>query len=242
MNVYLLTYKAYGNRSILIEWPPEIDKNILSDLLNFKKLLLQNYVKVNVEIINAYNSLTILYDDTIENVYDEILVLKSLHQGDKTNFIAKKRRWEIPVCYDTKFGLDLEKISQSKKRPVEQIIEVHSAPIYTNYFIGFLPGFLYLGGLPESLHMERKSSPRPSIPKGAVGIGGQQTGIYPSKSPGGWQIIGNSPLEFFDINEKAPCFVNSGDEVVFKSITLEEYCSIKEDVEKGVYKPKSIQV
>lgn len=242
MSVYLLTYKAYGNHSILIEWPPEIDKNILSDLLNFKKSIFQKYIKVNIEIINAYNSITILYDSTIENIYNEILALKSLYQAQKITISKKKIRWEIPVCYDRKFGLDLEEIGQFKKLTDEQVIEAHSAPIYTNYFIGFLPGFLYLGGLPKSLHMERKANPRLSISKGAVGIGGQQTGVYPSKSPGGWQIIGNSPLEFFNLNEKAPCYVNPGDEVVFKSIKLEEYYSLKEIVENGDYKPKSIQV
>ena len=95
------------------------------------------------------------------------------------------------------FGIDLDEIAQKKKLSIDEIIELHTTPKYQVFSIGFLPGFLYLGGLDKRLHFDRKSVPRLAVKKGAVGIGGMQTGIYPKTSPGGWHIIGNSPVIFF---------------------------------------------
>ena len=143
--------------------------------------------------------------------------------------------WKIPVCYDAVFGIDLKTISEEKNLPIEAIVKHHSQTIYTVYFIGFLPGFLYLGGLNETLYMPRKSTPRLKIEKGAVAIGGSQTGVYPSDSPGGWNIIGNSPIEFFNPKLKTPCFAKAGDHIIFQPISLSAYKNIKILVEAGVY-------
>src|SRR5690606_12317203 len=157
---------------------------------------------------NTYASLLIFYHAIIEDVYSEVLGIKLLLEG--ANIVKKTASdiFHIPICYDPKFAIDLDLISQSKNIGVDKIITLHSAPIYTVYFIGFLPGFLYLGGLDEGLHISRKSSPRNRIEKGAVGIGENQTGIYPKSSPGGWQIIGNSPIEIFDKNSSPPCLIS----------------------------------
>lgn len=223
---YNLTYKPFGNRAILIEWPQKIDENILKDTLNFKKIILKNYTKVKVEVINTYNSLTILYDTTIENIYSEFLALKSLYEGQNTQKKLETKLWRIPVCYDQKFGIDLEEISSAKKLSKSEIIRLHSGQEYKVFFIGFLPGFLYLGGLPKELHFPRKENPRISVEKGALGIGGSQTGIYPQQSSGGWNIIGNSPISFFDRKKEQPCFAKAGDVIQFIPISLERYHEI----------------
>ena len=152
---------------------------------------------------------------------------------------VKSVLWKIPVCYDAVFGIDLEAISKEKNLSKEEIIKRHSQAIYTVYFIGFLPGFLYLGGLDESLHVPRKSTPRLQIEKGAVAIGGNQTGVYPTESPGGWNIIGNSPIEFFNPKLETPCFAKAGDKISFKPITIQEFKTIKILVEAGVYQIES---
>ena len=110
------------------------------------------------------------------------------------------------------------------------------------YFIGFLPGFLYLGGLDERLFTPRKSTPRLRIEKGAVAIGGKQTGIYPQESPGGWNIIGNSPIQFFDNSKNTPCFAKAGDKLQFYSITLKEHHDIKVLVDAGVFQLESEEI
>ncbi len=235
MDTFQLTYKSYGERSILVEWPPEISENILHDLLNFKKILQNQLFASKIEVKSAYNSLLITYGIGIENIYDEISTLKSLYLSEKIVEKNYYKLWKIPVCYDDEFALDLDEISNQKKLSKQDIIKLHSSVIYTVYFIGFLPGFLYLGGLDEKLYCPRKSTPRQRIEKGSVGIGGNQTGIYPNVSPGGWNIIGNSPISFFDASSAVPCFAKAGDKIQFVPVNLKEYRDISSLVEAGVY-------
>ena len=239
MSSFELTYKPLGDRSVLVEWPAKIDKKILDDVLNFKNSLKNYYIKQSVQINSSYSSLLISYNIGIENIYNEILTLKSLYNTRKNLNKRALKHWEIPVCYDVEFGIDLEEISSANKLSKTEIIERHFKAVYTVYFIGFLPGFLYLGGLDKKLHFPRKSAPRLMVKKGAVGIGGNQTGIYPNESPGGWNIIGNSPLNFFDINKEEPCFAKAGDTIRFFNVGLKDYLQIKDEVDKGIYQIKN---
>jgi len=236
LTTYNLTYKPFGKYAILIEWPSKIDENILKDVINFKNKISKNNIKVLVDVINTYNSLTVLYNFTIKNIYSEILVLKAIYEASSVENSIKKYCWNIPVCYDQKFGIDLVEISASKKINVDEIIQRHSGVIYSVYFIGFLPGFLYLGGLDESLNFARKGKPRLLVEKGSVGIGGPQTGIYPQNSAGGWNIIGKSPISFFNRSNKEPCFAKSGDKIRFVPVGLNEFEQIKSRVNSGSYK------
>jgi inhibitor of KinA len=135
-------------------------------------------------------------------------------------------------------GWDLEELAEIKNITVPQLIEIHTQGVYEVFGLGFLPGFMYLGGLDERLHFPRKSAPRKLVSKGAVGIAAGQTGIYPNESPGGWNIIGNSPLNFFDVSQEAPCFVNTGDQIKFYEVDSKNYDQIKEAVDHGAYHPK----
>lgn len=230
-----LTYRRFSERSILIEWPPRIDNNILEDVLIFKNKVQNSNIKSIVQINHAYNSILIIYNYTIDEIYDEISVLKALYLGRLSKIKRPFKHWRIPVCYDEEFGLDLEEISEEKKLSKSEIIKLHSGTMYTVFFIGFLPGFLYLGGLDERLHFPRKKSPRRQVKKGAVAIGGAQTGVYPNASPGGWNIIGNSPLDFFNPKLEIPCFADAGDIIQFISVSKTEYDNILFQVENGTY-------
>ena len=236
---YNLTYKPFGERAILVEWPAVIDENLLKDIVNYKKSIEKNNIKSIVELKSAYNSLLISYHTVCRNFENDVIELKNVYLTSDLKNDCKSVLWKIPVCYDTVFGIDLEAISKEKSLSKEEIIKRHSEPIYTVYFIGFLPGFLYLGGLNESLHVPRKSTPRMQIEKGAVAIGGNQTGVYPTESPGGWNIIGNSPIEFFNPKLESPCFAKAGDKISFKPITIQEFKTIKFLVEAGVYQIES---
>lgn len=235
---YDLKYSQYGASSILIEWPSLIDENILKDIINFKKVITVNYIELKVEVISAYNSLLINYVLTIDKFNSRVFELKSLYESTAIKLNFKQTLWEIPVCYNDEFAIDLDNFSLKKQLPKSEIIQRHSSQIYTIYFIGFLPGFLYLGGLDKSLHFNRKSTPNLNIKKGAVGIGGNQTGIYPQNSPGGWHIIGNSPVDFFDLKSKNPCFANAGDKLKFKPISKSEFDAISSAVKTNSYKLK----
>ena len=234
-----LTYKPYGERSILIEWPAVIDKAILNDIIRFQNAIEKNNIKEIVEIKIAYSSLLIIYDSICRNFENEIKKLKKCYSSEGFKHDIVSNRWKIPVCYDAIFGMDLETISIAKNMPKEAIIMCHFQAVYTVCFIGFLPGFLYLGGLDKSLHFPRKETPRLSVEKGAVAIGENQTGIYPNESPGGWQIIGNSPIHFFNAEKEIPCFAKAGDQIQFYPVSLSEYKNIKMLVEAGVYQIES---
>lgn len=230
-----LTYKPFGERSILVEWPQEINEKILKDVQGFRNKLENSNDESIVEVNSTYNSLLVIYNVTINRFYDKFGALKSIYSKNFIDNIKSKVLWKIPVCYDLDFGTDLVRFSEDKNMSIDEIILYHSDAIYTMYFIGFLPGFLYLGDLNEKLHLNRKSSPELYIKKGSVAIGGKQTGIYPQASPGGWHIIGNSPLEFFDAKNEKPCFVSEGDKVQFVPIDIKTYENIKSLVDAGVY-------
>ncbi len=234
-----LLYKPYGNRAILVQWPEIIDENQLQEVLFCKNSLEKKYPELILEITSSYNSLLIFYHSTIEDFYNAVFLLKS---HNSTLILPQKQKntlWTIPVCYDQKFAPDMEFYCSQKKLEKEQVVSWHSDKIYTVYFIGFLPGFLYLGGLDERLFLPRKTNPSLNVSKGAVAIGGKQTGIYPQNSPGGWCVIGQSPMSFFEVKKDHPCFVAPGDKVMFESISISKYNAISSLVEAGVYIPKN---
>jgi len=223
----------------LIEWPSEIDSSILNDLLLFKSAIVNQSIKGLVEVKSAYNSILVIYNIAIDDVYGEIKHLKALYSERVSTIKSANRHWRIPVCYEDVFALDLEAMSVQTKLSKTEIIALHSEAVYSVYFIGFLPGFLYLGGLDKKLRFQRKPTPRLHVKKGAVAIGGSQTGVYPNESPGGWNIIGNSPISFFDVSKKEPCFAEAGDKIQFYEVSKSEYDGIKTLVEAGIYQLES---
>lgn len=227
-----------GEQAILLEFKPEISENTLQKVLAMKEELENFLVKEKVEITNTYNSVLISYMSSIEDVYTRISALEQVLGRTKIVKNTESHIFHLPVCYDKEFGLDLELIASAKDLPVSEIIELHTAPIYTVYFVGFLPGFLYLGGLDQRLQISRKNEPRLRVEKGAVGIGEKQTGIYPKTSPGGWQIIGNCPVPLFDINELPPCKISAGDKLKFYAVSREKFQAISEEVKEGKFEIK----
>ncbi|WP_430408745.1 5-oxoprolinase subunit PxpB [Kordia sp.] len=232
-------YKPYGDAGVLVTWEAQMSPEVLNKVLEFKEKVINFNIKVIVDVIQSNNSLLIIYDkikinfETLQHLLERLISLESGKMQRITKYC-----WEVPVCYDVIFGIDLEEIAQKKQLTSNEIIQLHTAPKYQIFSIGFLPGFLYLGGLDKRLHIDRKSTPRLEVKKGAVGIGGMQTGIYPKSSPGGWQILGNSPINFFDVNNKKPCFAKAGDYIKFVSISVEEYHKISEAVLSGNYELK----
>ncbi len=227
-----------GEHSVLVQFEREISEEQLENILFFKNEIEIYYTEVKVEVINTFTSLLIYYHSPIDNIYRELPVINQLVSDTNIFKKPKVQLFYIPVCYDMEFGLDLKLISKRKGLAISKIIELHVQPVYTVYFIGFLPGFLYLGGLDSRLHFSRKIEPRMKVKKGAVGIGENQTGIYPKTSPGGWQIIGNSPVPLFDKNRFPPCEISPGSKVKFYSVSRSEFEGISEEVKANKYKFK----
>lgn len=235
MNRFKLKYKPLGSIAVLVEWPKEIEESILKNISIFRNKIHADMGEYVLETVPAYNSLAVFFDTSKIKYSGVVKDLKEIYSTRDQKLLTAYKLWKIPVCYDEEFALDLEMISKENKLSRKEIVELHSSVNYDVYFIGFLPGFMYLGGLDEKLHFRRKSRPRREIRTGDVGIAGNQTGIYPRVSPGGWNIIGNSPLNFFDVREFPPCFAVAGDKVQFVPIDPEEHRLIREKVEAGQY-------
>lgn len=231
-----------GERAILLQWDLEIKPENLNWLLSVKEYISNKSIKLSVEVINTYNSLLIIYDVNIDSVYSDFQRLKDVdfNQIDTKDINSKK--YKLPVCYDAEFGVDLEELSVKNTLEISEIITLHTAPLYTVYFIGFLPGFLYLGGMDERLRISRKTSPRNAVLKGAVGIAENQTGIYPNSSPAGWQIIGNCPVELFNPKLEIPCPITAGDQIQFYEVSKKEHEEISAQIKAGTFelKPESV--
>ena len=235
MENYKLKYKPFGSISVLIEWPQKIDIEIIKDINQFRTALQYNMNGLILDTVPAYNSLTVFFDTSKIKYKSAVNRIKEIYNIKNKEPISNSKIWKIPVCYDDEFGIDLEEISITKKITKQEIIRIHSDIIYDLYFIGFLPGFLYLGGLSEKIQINRKPIPRKKINKGSVGIAGNQTGIYPRASPAGWNIIGNSPINIFDVETNPPCFASSGDKIQFIPIDKKKHFEIKEEVKNGNY-------
>jgi inhibitor of KinA len=239
LNLFKLTYKPLGSIAVIIQWPKRIEKDILRNINLFRHKIHADMGEYVLETVPAYNSLTVFFDTARIKYSGVVADLKEIYASKDQKLLTANKIWKIPVCYDDEFALDLAAMAKAKKLSKEKIIALHSDPLYDVYFIGFLPGFLYLGGLSEALEYPRKDKPRMKVSKGDVALAGYQTGIYPQESPGGWNIIGNSPLSFFNVDAFPPCFAVAGDQVKFVPVDKLTYTAIKKEVEAGVYKIES---
>lgn len=223
-----LTFRAFGEKAIVISWPQEIDQQIRGDIDLFEQKIHKMMMHAVEETVAAYCSLTV-YLKTGFCLVDVIEALRVLYH-EQPDFLPKnKNLWYIPVCYDLTFAIDLMAISEAKSCERETVIKLHTAAEYRVDFLGFLPGFCYLSGLHPVLHTPRLAKPRNAVEKGSVAIGGKQTGIYPIDSPGGWHVIGRTPVTLFNPNDSPPCFISAMDKIRFYAIALDEYYAIIND-------------
>ena len=229
-----LTFQNFGDNGLLINWPAKVDEAIHAEVLQMDDLILSTFGNEIIETVPTYHSLAIYVKDNI-NISELIKKIEKIPRPLPEKKSGTKQLIKIPVCYNLKFGYDLKEIAVLNKITTSEIIKLHTQEIYKVYFLGFLPGFPYLGGLNKELHTPRKKLPRKIIEKGSVGIGGSQTGIYTSDSHGGWNIIGKCPLNFFSVEKSLNCILKPGDYVEFVSISLKKYYKIEAEVALGNY-------
>lgn len=243
MKSFLLSIRPYGSHAILIEWPDEVREHILEDILQFYQHLKNDCLdEPGWEMIPAYNSLTLVQNNSVVDFTTFGTKLKKWYTEKSETQLEQRFLWRLPVCYDLDFGIDLQEVSAKLKLTIPEIIQKHTENIYRVYGIGFLPGFMYLGGLSKSLEIPRRTTPRLKVEKGAVGLAGKQTGIYPQESPGGWNIIGNCSVSVFNAERKEPCLVKVGDQIQFYAISRAEYDLHKIEGEVGIYKVEKIAI
>lgn len=228
-----------GDSSLVIELGNEISeiinynlKNITDYLDNLNKKGIKDLLPTYRSIIVYYNPIEITFDEIKESVEKNCKIIEKIEDNIRKEIV------EVPVLYGGELGPDIENIANHNNLSVEQVIKIHTSGEYLVYMLGFTPGFPYLGGMDKRIATPRLKTPRTKIPAGSVGIAGEQTGVYPIESPGGWQLLGNTPLEFFNPNKEKPFLLKAGEYIKFVAITEEEYNSILEEVKRGNYKEK----
>ncbi|MEP0368135.1 MAG: 5-oxoprolinase subunit PxpB [Cyclobacteriaceae bacterium] len=231
-------FKLMGDANLLLEWNHEINKSLLNQILSFQSAIRQLKIEGIIETWPAYKSLAVAFDPDLIDTKSLINVLSKITINPIS--VDDSKIWQIPVCYEYEYGQDLEEMEKALNLNSDEIIKIHTSTDYLVHFQGFLPGFMYLSGLNSSLHLPRKQTPPLRIPEGSVAIGGNQTGIYPTSSPGGWYILGNCPLKLFDAKSPNPCFVHPGDTVRFSAVSKQEYKVAKLESHLDVFDFNSI--
>lgn len=229
-----MTIQSYGDSAVLIDFEQKIEEDINAEVIALHQALRDASFPEITFYIPAYCSLTVGFDAdriTYEELYKKIKSITEHSSADTTQ--KKSRILNIPVCYDPVFALDMDDISKQTGLSVQEIIKTHTNTTFRVYMLGFLPGFAYMGKLPKALYCSRKPKPRLQVPAQAVGLAGYQTGIYPFEAPGGWQIIGKTPLPLFRAGEEASFLFRPGDRVNFRAISLNDFQHIENDVASG---------
>jgi inhibitor of KinA len=228
------TCGVFGDHAVLLNWPAQVSDQCHHWVTKTERIIVSQFEKSIIETVPTYHSLAIYLQPNInpksfiESLNDQVLTISEAN-NNATQVVT------IPVCYDPIFALDIEEVAKFTHCTTEKVVELHTRPTYKLFFMGFLPGFPYLGGLLPELHISRKASPRSVVEKGSVGIGGIQTGIYPSRSPGGWNLLGRTPVAIFDIQKQEPSIFNEVGAVRFRAISKQEFELISDQLSKDSY-------
>jgi len=223
--------------AIVVEFGDIIDDAIHLQAMQLNKALQQAPFIGFIETVPAYTTLTIYYQPEliqplnlspfvyVKNHIQRLLTNPGIETPNSAEIVS------IPVCYDEEFGYDLNLVASTNKLTKEQVIDFHQQEVYDVYMMGFLPGFAYMGTVADAIATPRKPSPRAQVEAGSIGIAGKQTGIYPLTSPGGWQIIGRTPLSLFDLEKQDPFLFKTGDRIKFSAISKAKFDKIKKEQE-----------
>lgn len=224
-----------GDSGISIEFGNEISPEINSRVKNLSDSLKKKPINGITEVIPSFRALLVCYDPlTIR--YNSLIKKLKVRLKNSTEELQNSRKiFVIPVCYGGELGDDLKDVCSHTGLSEAEVVKLHSSNDYLVYMLGFLPGFAYLGGMDARLNTPRLDNPRTIIPAGSVGIGGSQTGIYPLASPGGWRLIGRTPLKPYDPDRKPPILFSSGDYIRFQPIDTDEFRTIEEMISQDTY-------
>ena len=228
-------YLSAGDKALSVELGDSISPDIIRRVRGMLLAIEKRNITGIVDLVPSYRSILVYYDPlriSFPALKDH---LASLKEPIEAEVPGSPRIVHIPTLYGGEMGLDLDFVAQHNKLTTEEVVQIHSGTDYLVYMLGFSPGFPYLGGISERIATPRLETPRVANPAGSVGIAENQTGIYPAETPGGWRLIGRTPLHLFDSTGAPPTLLEPGDYVRFISISQEEYQAILKQVEEGTY-------
>lgn len=212
-----------GDCGLLLEFGDEISQEINEKVRRMALAIQSKAIQGILETVPTYRSLLVLYDPLVLSFKELKEGLRSLEKRLQQSPFPEPKLTRIPVAYGGKYGPDIEFVAEYHHTTPEEIIRLHCSRPYLIYMIGFMPGFPYMGELPEGLVTPRLKTPRLSVPAGSVAIAQRQAGIYPMESPGGWQVLGRTPARMFDPIKVPPAYLRMGDLVQFHPISVEEF-------------------
>ncbi|MCJ7749173.1 MAG: 5-oxoprolinase subunit PxpB [Desulfobacterales bacterium] len=216
-------FRLMGDRGLLLELGDEIGSEVNEKVRRMTLAIQAESIEGIVEIVPTYRSLLILYNSLILSFVDLKKRLERIEKGLQQTPFPEPKLTQIPALYGGSYGPDLEEVAKYHQISPEEVIQLHCSKPYFIYMIGFMPGFPYMGELPEALITSRLKTPRLSVPAGSVAIAQRQTGIYPMESPGGWQIIGRTPVKLFNPEREPPALLQMGNLVQFFPISEKEF-------------------
>jgi|TARA_B110000881_G_C18537973_1_gene496874 inhibitor of KinA len=227
----LMKLNNIGDSGVVCDFGDEVNQlindNVIKLFQYIKKEVAIGHIQGILNFTPSYNKLIISFDPTITNTKNILDFLNSV-DFSKLNSALDRKEWTVPICYD--FEIDLTYISKKLKIDRNDIIKIHSKTTFYIYMIGFVPGHPFMGDLDPKLYLNRLETPRVKVPAGSVGIVEKFCNIYPYESPGGWNIIGRTPIKLFNNkNESQPCLLSPGDKIKFKSISKEEFNNFKNE-------------
>jgi inhibitor of KinA len=222
-----MTLSPLGDSAVVVALGPGLDETALRRVRALAEALDRDRPAGVVDVVPAFASVTVFYDAVHCGGYAHLCAeLEARVARTELALVSQQSRsLEIPVCYGGECGPDLGEVAAGAGVSPEKAVALHAGADYRVHAIGFAPGFAYLGGLPERLHTPRRATPRVGVPAGTGGIGGAQTGVYPLATPGGWNLIGRTPLRLFDAGRTEPALLRTGDRVRFRAISAEEFAA-----------------
>lgn len=231
-----IRFAPAGDRALVMSFGDRIDEGINERVQQMAEAIRSRRDPAVIEAVPTFCTVLVHYDPALRRYASMRGMLGEIYEGLDAKTVRNRRIFKVPVCYGARFGPDLCEMEKLLHMDRDEIIAIHSGPDYKIYMLGFLPGFVYLGGMDERIACPRLATPRVRIAPGAVGIGGSQTGIYPMASPGGWRLIGQTPINMYDPYAKNPIPVRAGDYIRFVPIGLEEWYDIRRAVSLGAYR------
>jgi len=231
-------FLSAGDRALVVEFGDRVDRVLSGDVLRLNAAIRSEPLTGVIETVPTFRSLMVYFDPLVTSRAELERAVQGLLHRERNARIAVTQ-WRIPVCYEDEFAPDLAEVVRLSGLPPGEVAELHSGTRYHVYMLGFLPGFPYMGDLPPELALPRRADPRLRVPAGSISIATTLTAIYPYESPGGWHLIGATPIRLFDIERPNPALLAPGDAVIFEPIDRARYEEVRKAVENRSYEAVS---
>jgi inhibitor of KinA len=230
-----------GDRALIVEFGDRVDRALSEEVLRLNAIIASSTIRGVVETVPTFRSLMVHYDPLVTTGANLEQEIRSLLDRDHSPRIGAKL-WRVPVCYEGEFAPDLAEVARLTGLTPNEVVALHSGTRFHVYMLGFLPGFPYMGDLPQALALPRRADPRLRVPAGSVSIATSLTAIYPYESPGGWHLIGATPIRLFDAERPRPALFAPGDAITFEVIDPVAFAAIREAVENRIYEVESAPI